>query len=232
MNKNYVCSDLHGNYNLWQQISNYCDYTDTIYFLGDAIDRGEDGLKLMLALLGDSRVNYLLGNHEIMMAAALSEYFYDRYDYCDSLYLWMYNGGQSTYQALQKYDVDFQTSLLKELLKLPYYIYLKDKNIILCHSGCDYQDLLKQENMKNNYLWNREHLTHDWDGPEYLIMIHGHTPVQSILGDKTINPEIYKYCNGHKIDIDMGTYISKKAALLDLDTLEPIYFYDKENKNE
>lgn len=232
MNKSYACSDLHGNYNLWKQISDYCDYTDTIYILGDAIDRGKDGLKLMLALLGDSRVNYLMGNHETMMAASISEYFYDYNNYSNKTYLWMCNGGQETYEALQQYDVDFQISLLKEILNLPYYIYLKDKNIVLCHSGCDYEQLLTKEDMKNNYLWNREHLTHEWDGPEYLTMIHGHTPVQSILGDKTIDPEIYKYCNGHKIDIDLGCFYSKKTALLDLDTLEPIYFYDKGEEKE
>lgn len=232
MNKNYACSDLHGNYNLWKQISNYCDNTDTIYVLGDAIDRGKDGLNLMLTLLEDARVTYLMGNHEVMMAAAISDYFYNYEDYNNNMYLWIYNGGQETYKTLQQYNVDFQISLLKEILKLPYYIYLEDKNIVLCHSGCDYEQLSTKENMKNNYLWNREHIQHKWNGPENFIIIHGHTPVQSILNNKNIEPEIYKYCNNHKIDIDMGTYISKKTVLLDLDTLEPIYFYDKENEYE
>ena len=38
------------------------------------------------------------------------------------------------------------------------------------------------------------------------------------------NNEIRIYCNGHKIDIDTGCFASKQIALLDLDTLEPIYF--------
>ena len=33
MNKVYACSDLHGMYNLWKQIKEYCDETDTIYYL-------------------------------------------------------------------------------------------------------------------------------------------------------------------------------------------------------
>ena len=47
MNKHYCFTDVHGNYNLWRQIHDYCDATDTIYFLGDAADRGEDGLQII-----------------------------------------------------------------------------------------------------------------------------------------------------------------------------------------
>ena len=64
MNKTYAITDLHGMLNFWEQISEYCDETDTIYFLGDAIDRGVDGLRVMESLLKDKRVIYLLGNHE------------------------------------------------------------------------------------------------------------------------------------------------------------------------
>ena len=42
------------------------------------------------------------------------------------------------------------------------------------------------------------------------------------------NIEIVTYCDGHKIDIDLGCFATKKIALLDLDTLEPIYFEEKE----
>ena len=47
MNKTYAFTDVHGKYKLWEQIRDYCDETDTIYFLGDACDRDDDGLKIM-----------------------------------------------------------------------------------------------------------------------------------------------------------------------------------------
>jgi len=53
--------------------------------------------------------------------------------------------------------------------------------------------------------------------------VHGHTPVQYVMQDEKYE-EILKYCNNHKIDIDMGTYVSNITVLLDLDTFEPIYF--------
>ena len=69
-----------------------------------------------------------------------------------------------------------------------------------------------------------------WDNRyKYWYIVHGHTPVQTIQPDKVI-PEIYRYYNNHKIDIDMGTPSSNKIAVLDLDTLQVKYF--KENKDE
>ena len=41
MNKIYCITDLHGQYQLLEKIKSYIDATDTLYFLGDAIDRGK-----------------------------------------------------------------------------------------------------------------------------------------------------------------------------------------------
>ena len=38
------------------------------------------------------------------------------------------------------------------------------------------------------------------------------------------NIEIVTYCDGHKIDIDLCTVYTDKVAILNLDTLIPIYF--------
>ena len=37
---NYVCSDLHGYLELYKKIKNFIKPEDTIFFLGDAGDRG------------------------------------------------------------------------------------------------------------------------------------------------------------------------------------------------
>ena len=47
----------------------------------------------------------------------------------------------------------------------------------------------------------------------------------SIFGMES-DPEIIKYCQGHKINIDLGTPTSCKVALFNLETLEPVYFYE------
>ena len=64
--KTVAFSDLHGNYNLWTKIKNYYAPDDVLIFLGDACDRGPDGIKIMLEMLSDKRIIYLKGNHEDM----------------------------------------------------------------------------------------------------------------------------------------------------------------------
>jgi hypothetical protein len=54
------------------------------------------------------------------------------------------------------------------------------------------------------------------------VIVHGHTPVINLHDEPYM---IYKYCDGHKIDIDLGSYHTKTAALLNLDTLEAISFF-------
>ena len=41
--------------------------------------------------------------------------------------------------------------------------------------------------------------------------------------EKLKEPQIVKYCDCHKIDIDLGTSLTNMSVLLDLDTFEPIY---------
>ena len=55
----YAFTDIHGNYNLWLAIKNYCKEDDEIFFLGDAIDRGPDGIKIMQELFKDKNRDIL-----------------------------------------------------------------------------------------------------------------------------------------------------------------------------
>ena len=90
-----VCfADLHGNYNLWTAIKNYYGPKDTLIFLGDACDRGPDGIKIMKEMFKDSRVIYILGNHEQM----LLEYIQDGIEQSliTSMKLITYNGSLKT----------------------------------------------------------------------------------------------------------------------------------------
>ena len=65
----FTFGDIHGMYDLYKAIMDYCNEQDpeaTIVFLGDACDRGKDGYRIMKDLLNHSNVVYLKGNHEDM----------------------------------------------------------------------------------------------------------------------------------------------------------------------
>lgn len=246
MNKVYACSDLHGMYKLWEKIKNFLDETDTLYFLGDAIDRGPDGIKVMKDLLADDRVIYLLGNHENMMLEEAAQIKEGRFFNG----LWLNNGGNLTIDAFLNLPEDEQNLLLNKISLLPKTAKYKNKNgqdIFMCHAGttpgCDEDFYYKRFYYKDAYIWNREHLADKWEKfyeeqHNNLYIVHGHTPTmihnkRYLCSDfKKVkefyeDPMMIKYFNNHKINIDLGCFHSNKICLLDLDTLEPIYFKEE-----
>lgn len=224
MNKHYAFTDIHGDYELWTSIKNYCDDTDVIIFLGDACDRGKDGIKIMQELLADKRVIYLMGNHELMFLKGIKDYFnQDGETFFYNYHLWISNGGSPTIEQFLSLNKEEQNNLYYSIKNLG--ICCSYQNKFLCHSGCSFKDLLTKDKKEIDFLWNRQHFEEDISNLfTDKIIIHGHTPVQYFNNN---TQEIYRYCNGKKIDIDMGAFFSKVVALLDLDSLIPIYFSKK-----
>ena len=64
----YVMSDLHGRYDLFQRMLEKISFSacDTLYLLGDLIDRGPDGIQLIQDVMKRPNVIPFLGNHEDM----------------------------------------------------------------------------------------------------------------------------------------------------------------------
>ena len=52
------------------------------------------------------------------------------------------------------------------------------------------------------------------------------------IEDYCPKPEVIRYCDGHKFDIDMCTIASERIALIDLDTFEIKYFDKKVREYE
>ena len=72
----YICTDLHGNYNVWHEIKKFLKKEDKLICLGDVIDRGPAGYSILVEMLGDPRVELIMGNHEDMMVAACDSIIY------------------------------------------------------------------------------------------------------------------------------------------------------------
>ena len=69
----YVMSDIHGCYDKYQSMLAAIHFAadDTLYVLGDVLDRGPDGFRILLDLAVRPNVTGLLGNHELLAAAVL-----------------------------------------------------------------------------------------------------------------------------------------------------------------
>lgn len=70
----YVMSDIHGCYETYLKMLEKIGLreSDTLYILGDVIDRGKDGIKVLMDMMMRPNVIPLLGNHEYMAAISLA----------------------------------------------------------------------------------------------------------------------------------------------------------------
>ena len=70
---NYVMSDIHGCFDKYKEMLSLIDFAprDTLYVLGDVIDRGPDGIKILQDMMLRPNVFPLLGNHEFTAAMCL-----------------------------------------------------------------------------------------------------------------------------------------------------------------
>ena len=69
----YVLSDLHGRYDLYMAMLKKINFGDgdTLYILGDCVDRGDEGLKIVLDIAQRDNVICLMGNHDFVASSIL-----------------------------------------------------------------------------------------------------------------------------------------------------------------
>ena len=233
MNKVYAISDTHGMYNLWRQVIDSLDETDTLYMLGDAADRGPDGWKIIKEALADPRVVYIRGNHYQMLLDSWKTEWRDNY-------LWFSNGGYETWDALmmdEKYEI-YLAQLARTKL---YHCYenKEGKKIHLSHAGFTIREdgVLPRD---GELLWDRDHIYYDeFANEETEYVVHGHTYCMSTIfkelsvwtpEEVNINDSwtVGRYHGGYKICIDGRCFGTGKIAMLDLDTLTEKVFYDED----
>jgi serine/threonine protein phosphatase 1 len=152
--------------------------SDTIYCIGDYIDRGPDS-KGVVDLILDLRkhgyqIRTLRGNHEQLMLDAQN----DR----EALLTWYINGGDKT---LKSFGVDAYQGLkpkYKDFFKRTRYYYLNGPYIFV-HAGLNFRPEDPFED-KDAMMWIR-HFSIDHQKLGARTIIHGHTP-QSI--EEILNP--------------------------------------------
>ncbi len=113
----YAFSDIHGQRKLFDHVMAEIGPNDTIYFLGDAIDRGPDGWAIFKQLMDDPRVIFICGNHEDMMIDALCAF--PRMPWTHAAEVWGWNGNQPTLEAIRNDNPEVVRSYLDKARDLP-----------------------------------------------------------------------------------------------------------------
>jgi len=207
----YAISDIHGNYALFKKAVNFLKEDDELIVLGDAIDRGSDGFKILREIANNPQIQFTLGNHEDMFM----KFIKDEND-AELRKLYFGNGGFQTFVSYKEAPYEERVCVDKLLMSSLYGLGLKLGGIqfFLSHAGCyeNFQFPIESR----NFLWNREYYnpTHK-KIPSNVIVVHGHTPMSEIYPAD----ELGVYNNGRTICLDTG-FNSGKLHLFCLDTLE------------
>lgn len=105
----YVISDIHGCYDKLRDMLRKINFSesDTLYVLGDVVDRGADGMKVILDLAARKNVITLKGNHDHTAFMLLKNLAVPSDDpradeFAEVFRLWLSDGGIPTYEGYSK----------------------------------------------------------------------------------------------------------------------------------
>jgi predicted phosphodiesterase len=234
MGRVLAVSDLHGRYDLWEQVKQFLQPDDILYVLGDCGDRGSKGFEIIQEVYEDERCKYIRGNHEELFADAMR----------GERMLHNYNGGKKTFDAW-KYKYGHDLSWRKKLTDLPVvetYENKQGQKVIMTHAGFTQ---FAEGTLPQPYelVWDRDHINDSWQmyADKSVIIVHGHTPIP-IIGEylwtapceADIEPGVYWYCEdedgvSHKVDIDCGAFFTGHTTVLNLDTWEEHKFFAEDS---
>lgn len=228
----YVMSDIHGNEARYKDILKQIKLSkdDTLYVLGDVIDRGEGGIRILRHIMRTPNIKMLLGNHELLMLDAIyypveieEDWQREQVEY-RRMRNWYGNGGHITHNSIKRMKKEMRKETFKFLDTLPINIEVQvnDNCYILVHAGITenfFENTYRYDDVRQYSVWARDAATAKV--PEGKIMIFGHTPTWEFQENEVI--QIWK--QDDRIGIDCGCAYSDIGRLccLRLDDMKEFY---------
>lgn len=223
----YVMSDLHGCYEKYMLMLKQIHFseTDTLYILGDVVDRGNDGIKILLDIAKRNNVILLRGNHDDTALIVLSHLFsknskLSNQQLTDLIKLWCIDGGEVTLKQFLECTESERESALSVLKYSMIYeeLEISDNKYFLSHT-IPKKDIINDfDTCKiEDFLWGEPEYNKIYD-PE-KIYITGHTPTGFI--DPLLKGRIYK-ANNH-IAIDCGAVFGNPLGCIRLNDMQEFY---------
>lgn len=176
----YVMSDIHGESDRFHRMLELIHFSanDTLYIIGDVIDRGPDGVALLQEIMAAPNMILLLGNHEYIML----DYFSPTATEVE-IRRWNRNGNQPTLAAWNGLTAEKQQEILTFLQNIPTHlsVTVNARTFYLVHGFIG-------DNVHDE-VWLRP--MPDWENPlPDCTLIIGHTKVSS-LGRSQEEKEAY-----------------------------------------
>ena len=119
----YVISDIHGEYEKFMELLEEIELeeNDTLYVLGDVLDRGKHPDQNGIKTDGNAKRICLVGNHEVMalkclqfLCQEITNRAIDELDEetAEDLLVWLYNGGDSTIREFRALDPEMRQEVM------------------------------------------------------------------------------------------------------------------------
>ncbi len=236
MSNIYVMSDLHGCYKQYRQMLDKINFSqnDELYIIGDVIDRGEHGIKIMQDILRLQHVGYkitlLIGNHEFIASQILSVFslpitlnYPIGEELQELLNMWILDGGKPTLTEFVKLCAQEQNQIYELLQSLPlcHELQIDGKDYILVHAG--FENFTPERRLdkydENELLFVRAELDTKYYDDRTVIV--GHTPTIS-YGEEYAKK---MFISKQLINIDCGVAYNQSGVLgcLRLNDFEEFY---------
>lgn len=204
----YAISDIHGKFDAFIALLSKVRFSekDTLYIVGDAIDRGAQSLELLEYIFSRPNIIYLMGNHEEMMHTWL-----DDKNLNDTA--WLRNGGEAVWTQIKNHGNAYLDALNLKLKTLPKFAEITvDGNSFVLGHACiaDVRD-------SGLTLWGKHY--DNWGlkfGPHKYGVV-GHTETYRLTApNKILKRENVFY-------IDCGACFGYSLGILNLNSLKRTY---------
>lgn len=226
----YVMSDIHGMFEKYMKMLELIGLSeeDTLYVLGDVVDRGEKPAEVLLDMMKRSNVYPVIGNHEVM-ALNTMDIMLDGEDGADlpvpvEEYIadWLKNGGAYTIEGIAGLSYSDRLNVLDYISDFSRFeaVDIGEKTFIMVHAGFDnFSPVRKLSDYGiEELVWHRPNPLVRYFKDESIYVVAGHTPTLAIGGEASV---IHSYGN---ILIDCGACFEKgRLACLCLETMEEFY---------
>jgi serine/threonine protein phosphatase 1 len=209
----FAVSDLHGQFKTFAKGLETIGFSDSdvLYVIGDVIDRGPDGIKLLQYIREHDNMDLIIGNHEFMMLNSVPPDGGPGCDGVDSDIWLFFNGGIATYEKYGNLTREQRKELLdwlagREVIKP---LEVNGKRFCLTHSfycpGCEnkrYSELTYDK--VSHIVWDSIYRDDDDSHAEDIYekydytFVSGHVPVQRIYYMSCEGDEDYDRLEMHR----------------------------------
>lgn len=206
----YVMSDLHGNYEKYKEMLEKIKLSDrdSLFILGDVLDRGVSSMKIILDLIYRPNIYMLAGNHDIVALSCINSLKSSTKQSENAKRItdeWLnVMGGQATYDEYNALDEEEQEMVEEYLSELEFFdeVEVKGRKYVLVHTlGLNNfeEDKPLDEYTQDDILWQRCDYNYRYYNDKFLVT--GHTPTSYI--ENNARPDYIYIANNH-IALDCG----------------------------